>query len=334
MPDSKWLIVLVNIAAMFAVILIGWLARRRGYLTEETTSSLSKFVVDIAIPAMVLTGMLRTIDPTKMTDNWFLPLVGASVLIIGQIVGTMVMPFFSRKDQRPTFVFLVAIANWVYLPLPIAQALYGGEGVRAVLLFNVGAQVVLWTMGIWTLRRGKPDWRSIQNLITNPGLVATIIGILLALYVPASRSIETADIASLSAIGMTCKMLVLALVIVGNLTIPLSLIVTGAQLGGLDISDHKPSLTLSGVVLARLFLAPTAVVVLIWALHFYGIQLQEIPRMVAYIIACMPVAVSCSMFTESFGGDTSLAARAIFYSTFLSIVTVPGLFYAIQRMGL
>ena len=56
--------------------------------------------------------------------------------------------------------------------------------------------------------------------------------------------------------------------------------------------------------------------------------------MVAYIIACMPIAVSCSMFTERFGGDTSLAARGIFYSTLFSIVTVPAFFYLLQSLHL
>lgn len=334
MSDTKWLIVLLNIAAMFVVILIGWVARRRSFLTAETTRTLSRFVVDITIPAMVLTSMLRTVDPRAMTDNWFLPLIGGGILIVSLLVGLVFMPLFSRKDQRSTFVFLVAIANWIYLPLPIAKALYGDAGERAVLLFNVGAQIVLWTLGIWVLRRGKPDWATLRNLLTNPGLVATAAGILLALLVPVARTLENADTLSLGAPALIGKMLVSALVIVGGLTIPLSLVVTGAQLGGLDLSDHRPSRTMTGVIISRLLLAPAAVVALIWLINRLGATIAEVPRMVAYIIACMPVAVSCSMFTERFGGDTSLAARAIFYTTLLSIITVPALFYAMQWLHL
>ena len=56
--------------------------------------------------------------------------------------------------------------------------------------------------------------------------------------------------------------------------------------------------------------------------------------MVGYLIATMPVAISCSMFTERFGGDVSLGAQGILYSTFFSLLTVPAMFFLIQRLGL
>ena len=140
----------------------------------------------------------------------------------------------------------------------------------AVLLFNVGAQIVLWTVGIWTLRRSKPDWESVRNLITNPGLIATLVGILLALVIPHANTLEMAEVTSLSAVGLIGKTLLTALSILGSLTIPLSLVVTGAQLGGLDISDHRPSRTLVGVTITRLVIAPVAVVAILWGVNHLG----------------------------------------------------------------
>ena len=326
---SDWLIVLLQIVSMFLVILAGWVARRRAYLTGETTGTLSRFVVDIAIPALVFTQMLRTVAPGALRANWFLPLLGGAILLIGQLVGLATMPLFSQRDQRGTYVFLVSIANWIYLPLPIAQALYGDDGVRAVLLFNVGAQVLLWTLGVWTLRGGKPDARSLRELATNPGLLATVAGILFALFVPASRTLETMSVARPPLI-LAAGALIQALVLVGSLTIPLSLIVTGAQLGGLHLSAHRPSRTLTGVLAARLVLTPLVVVLLIGLFASFGVTLPLVPRMTTIIIAAMPVAVSCSIFTDRFGGDTPLAARAIFYSTLLSILSVPAIFFLLR----
>ena len=332
MANIGWKIVLLNIFAMFLVILAGWIARRRGYLNEHSTRHLSKFVVDFAMPAMVLTSLLRTIDPHRLAENMIFPLIGMTILFIGLAVGWAISPLCSSKSQQSTFVFLVAIANWIYLPLPIAQQLYGDDGVRAVLLFNIGAQVMLWTVGVWTLRAGKPDWTSLRNLVTNPGIIATFAGIVLALLIPAARTIEGASLAHLSALSLVAKTVVTALVLLGSLTIPLALVVTGAQLGGLDLSDHSSSRALSGVVIGRLLLTPLVVIALFWAVHYCGYTMAEHARMVAYLIACMPVAVSCSMFTDVFGGDTSLAARGIFYTSLLSLLSVPAIFYLIQWM--
>ncbi len=330
---SDWLIVLLKIASMFLVILAGWVARHRRYLTAETTGTLSRFVVDITIPAMVFAQMLRTVNPASLCACWFEPLLGGGIFLLGFLLGLLILPVCRRKDQRGTFVFLIAVANWIYLPLPIVQALYGDEGVRTILLFNVGATLVLWSLGVWTLRGGKPDLHSLRELALNPGLVATALGIFIALLIPASRTMETA--ASFhSAFTLSGGAIVQALAMVGNLTIPLSLIVTGAQLGGLDLSDHHPSRTLFGVLAGRLLLTPLILVLLVWLGARCGLTLPHVPLMICYIIAAMPVAVSCSIFTDRFGGDTSLAARAIFYSTLLSIVTVPAMIYLVQQAAL
>ena len=55
-------VVLLKIAAMFLVIVVGWLARRRGFLADEVTATLSRLVVDVAFPALVFTQMLRTLN--------------------------------------------------------------------------------------------------------------------------------------------------------------------------------------------------------------------------------------------------------------------------------
>jgi predicted permease len=62
--------------------------------------------------------------------------------------------------------------------------------------------------------------------------------------------------------------------------------------------------------------------------------MSDITRMVGYLIAAMPIAISCSVMAERFGGDAALAAQGIFYSTFFSLLTVPVLFYVVKRFGL
>ena len=325
-------VVLIKIAGMFLVIVIGWLARRRGFLAAEFTATLSRLVVDVAFPALVFTQMLRTVDAAALREGWFSPLLCGLLIVVAYLVGLVVSPLFSGKGQRNTFIFLVAIPNWVFLPLPIAEALYGSAGVRTVLLGNVGAQLVLWSFGVWilhgTLRQAA------RNLLTNAGLWATALGIGLALLFPAARELETIDPTTASPGGLIGGALVQALALVGSLTIPLSLLVIGAQLGGLTIAVHRFPRALWGVLLARLIFAPLATLGLGWAAIQAGVQLPEATRMVGYLIATMPVAISCSVMAERYNGDVQLAAQGIFYSTFFSLLTVPAMFFLIQRFGL
>ena len=104
-------VVLIKIAGMFLVIVIGWLARRRGFLAAEFTATLSRLVVDVAFPALVFTQMLRTVDAAALREGWFSPLLCGLLIVVAYLVGLVVSPLFSGKGQRNTFIFLVAIPN-------------------------------------------------------------------------------------------------------------------------------------------------------------------------------------------------------------------------------
>jgi predicted permease len=321
---SQSRVVLIKIAGMFLIILAGWLARRRGYLREEAGSILSRIVVDAAFPALVLTQMLRTVDASVLRQDWLLPILPFPLVLIAYLVGLAVAPLFGGKAQRNTVLFLVTSPNWVFLPLPIAEALYGSAGVRVVLLCNVGAQLALWSIGIWILH-GKIS-QALRNLATNIGLWATAGGILAALAFPGLRELGNLHPAPASLGGLAGATVIDALTMLGSLTIPMSLLAIGAQLGALPIAIRRLPTSLWGVVLARLAVAPLATLALGMALAKVGFHLPEVTRMVVVLVMGMPVAIVCSAIAERYGGDTVLAAQGVCYSTLFSLVTVPALF--------
>ncbi len=332
---SDFISVLLKIATMFMVMALGWLARRRHYVTDETSRSLSRLLVDMAFPALVFTQMLRTVNPAVLRAGWFLPIIGVLLIIIAEVVGLGLLPLSRQKNKIATSIFLVAMPNWVYLPLPIVEGLFGDAGVRDVLLYNVGCQVALWSLGIWTLQRGRFDAQSLKNLALNPGLLATALGIILALLCPSARSLEVLPAGPNPLLMLVGSSVIQALAMLGSLTIPLSLLVTGIQLGGLNLLiDRRPSREFSAILILRLLVAPAVTIAIIWLAGRAGLTLGEVPRLTAYIIACMPVAISCSILAERFGGDTLLAARSIFYSTLWSILTVPAWYYLVRLWGL
>jgi predicted permease len=322
MVESR--IVLIKIAGMFVVIMAGWLARRRGYVKDDVTAALSRIVVDVAFPALVFTQMIRTCDAAVLREGWILPLIPFGIVAVAYLVGLALAPLFGGKDQRNTVLFLAVSPNWVFLPLPIAEALYGAAGVRVVLLCNVGAQLALWSIGIWILH-GRIS-QALRNLGTNIGLWATAGGIVVALAFPAVRDLGNMKTAGTSAAGIAGAALFDAVAMVGSLTIPLSLLAIGAQLAALKVSMHRLPAPLWGSLLIRLVAAPLATVAIGTALARTGFALPDVTRQTVYLVAAMPVAIVCSVIAERYGGDTGLAAQSVFYSTFFSLITVPALF--------
>ena len=326
MPEAR--VVLIKIAGMFLLILAGWLARRRGWLREEASGILSRIVVDAAFPALVFTQMLRTVDVASLRQDWLLPLLPFPLVASAYLAGLVVAPLFGGKSQRNTVLFLITSPNWVFLPLPIAEALYGGPGVRVILLCNVGAQLALWSIGVWILHGNIAQ--ALRNLTKNIGLWATALGIAVALAFPAVRDLGNLHAAPASLGGIASTAVVDALAMLGSVTIPLSLLAIGAQLGAIPVSLRSLPLPVWGVVLARLLVAPLVTVALGVAFAHAGYRFPQMTRMVLVLVASMPVALVCSVMAERYGGDAQLAAQGVFLSTLFSLLTVPALFFLVS----
>ncbi len=327
-------VVFLKILSLLPVMLAGWLAARIGLARREIVAATSRFTVDVALPALTFTQLLRTVSPESLRAQWLLPVAGAGLMILGWLAGVATAPLFGARDRFRTYVFLVTLSNSVYLPLPIAQALHGDDGVRGVLLLNIGMTIVQWTLAIGTLL-GRPDWRTMRELALSPGLLSTLAAIAAALAFPPLSTLEALDPRGAAPAALAGSALLQALSMLGSLTIPLALLVTGARLDVRGLArSGRLALPLGGVLFSRLLLSPAVSGLFMLLAAGAGIWLDGPSRSVVFLIACAPVAINCGVFTERYGGDSSLAAGSIFLSTLLSVASVPLLFFVAERLGL
>ncbi len=332
MPD--YLIVLIKIMAMFLAMAAGWFARRHALLNDHVTRVLSRLIVDIIFPCMVFSQMVRTLDAAALQQSWISAILGGGMIALGIAIGWVMLPWlYSSKKSLPTAIFLAGSPNWVFLPLPIVAALYGDAGVREILCFNAGAQLALWTIGVWTLQGARPNRTACQHLLRNPGLIATVGGILIALFYPQANMLENAGITTLFDWRLPVTAALQAMSMLGDMTIPLSLLVTGAQLASIKKTELVNNRDLTAVLAARLLAAPLLTMAALIVFAKLGFGLPAITRVTCFLIAAMPVAISAGIMAERFDGDKYLSARAIFWSTAVSMLTVPVLYWLAQSIG-
>jgi hypothetical protein len=304
--------VATRIGVVLTLVAFGWLARRTRLVDGPDLGALSRLVVDFAFPALVLVKLWATVDRAVLLAEWYVPVSALVVLPAGWWIG-------QRLTGRRTDAFLIGLPNWIFLPLLICEALFGDPGVRTVLLFNAGAQLALWTMGIATLT-GQSDPR---QLLRNPGLWATVLGIGGALLVPGLGALARNPSAAAGWLTVP-GVLVEGLGLMGTMAIPLTLCVTGAQLGGVPLRRAlRPTRRLWVVLGARLVLLPLLTWAALLLVEALGVQLDARTRLVVLLTAAMPVAISGAVHARRFGGDADLAAQSVLWSTTLSLATVP-----------
>lgn len=331
MHGSEPLILGLKIVAMFLVMAVGFFSRRRELITGDSTAVLARICTDITLPPMIFMQMVRTVDLASLRINWAIPLLAIAAISLGCLIGWLNWRLFARRPQAPVFIFASGMSNWIYLPLPIVQAIYGTRGLQSLFLCNLGIQPLFWSMGVAILHGGKVDYPALRRVATNPGLIATVVGIVFAVAVGLSGT-AAVDLAARQPYQSIIDVVSGALDMLGSATIPISMLVTGAQIATATMLQGRPTGAIAGIILNRLILAPLIVIAGLVAIHAAMPAIPAQSLLVVAIVAMMPVSVTLTVLTEKMNQDTPLAAQTVLWTTLTSIITVPPLFILARKV--
>ncbi|MEN6342971.1 MAG: AEC family transporter [Methanospirillum sp.] len=292
-----------QVLTLFLLILVGWGVRRLELFTDEVTSGLSRFLVNVALPALVIDSMQIPFDPALAREGAQLALA-AGAFYVGAILFALVFPRLirARPEERPVFSFLVVFANTGFMGYPVVMAIWGEKAVFLAAIYNLLFSLLIFTVGVLLLTGGKSGWREVSpRVLLSPGIVS--VGIGLALFF---LSVQLPEV-----IGGPIAML-------GGLTTPLSMIVIGALLARLDprtIFGNPRVYIYAGV---RLLLLPLATLVLLRPFVADPLVLG-----VCVVLAAMPGATNAALFATEYGVNPELASQSVFITTLFCIATIP-----------
>ena len=106
--------------------------------------------------------------------------------------------------------------------------------------------------------------------------------------------------------------------LVGDVSVPLCLMLVGSLLAGLSVKDVLVSPRMWILTAIRLLALPMALYPLLKALNFGGLVMQ-----VGVIQMAMPAAMNGALLCMEYGGDTECMAQVTFVTTLASVVTIP-----------
>lgn len=301
---TQYSIVLGAVLPIFLVILAGGLIRRAKWLTEEADHSLMKLVVNLLIPALILDALLGNDALKELSNVVAAPLVGFGTVVLGLAVAYAAAPLFGLKDlvRRRTFAFTIGIYNYGYIPIPLAILLFDRETLGVLFLHNLGVEVAVWTVCLALLRGGMVgNWKA----IINPPILA-VLGGLAAHY----GGIH----------GYMPQFFLGAIRLLGSSAIPLALLLIGATMAD-NLTEFDPTKGAPTVIGASL------VKLVIIALLLLGIAVAlpvslELKRVIV-LQAAMPAAVFPLIMSKHYGGHVPTALRVVFWTSLLSLVTIP-----------
>ena len=279
---------------------MGYLAHRLGYLGGETDQKLSKIILNITMPCLIVASV-ATGDELPGAAEILSVLKVAAVFYGMELLLSAVVPRLlgGTDKQKGVWRYTLVFPNMAFIGYPVAVALFGPEALFYAVILVLPFNLLAYSLGPLMLAgRAKFRW---QQLIS-PCILASLAALVVAL-----------GHVSLPVIVGEC------VEFVGSITTPLSLLVVGSLLAGLPIGRVFASPRLWALTTLRLLGLPA----LLWAV--LGWMHVEPPMVagIAVILMAMPTAVNGSMLSMEYGGDTECMAQITFLTTLVSIITIP-----------
>lgn len=291
---------------LFALVAVGYVAGKLGYLGGDFDRQMSRQVINITCPALILSSAMTGELPDR---RFILPLLAISVITYVVLTGVaFLLPRYltkNREDEGP-IGFALMFGNVGFMGYPVVASIFGHEAVFYAAVLNVVNTFAVFTIGtVLITGQGKVEGHRFQKkvLYSTPMLAAYLTMLIVALQIDNIPGFISQPLTML-----------------GNITVPAALLIIGSSMSQLSLRSMLGNRAVYAATLFRLALLPIGIFYLCRAIGF-----SEFVVNINTLVIAMPVATYGTILCLKYGKDTTLITEITFITTLLSMVTIPAL---------
>ena len=176
-----------SIIKLGIAMLVGFLCIKTGYITKEQNNGLSKVIVRVTLPILIITSLTSLEFYTQKLKNSIYVLLVAIVAVAFLFAVGTVTSKISKMDKSRAIMHrcMTCFGNVVFMAFPLIQALYGAEGLLYAAIYELANDTCLWTLGVYQMKsieeKEKSFMGSIKNLV-NPGTIAFVVAFVMMAF--------------------------------------------------------------------------------------------------------------------------------------------------------
>ena len=289
---------------LFALVVVGYIAGKLGYLGGDFDRQLSRLVINITCPALILSSAMNGTLPDR---RYILPLLGISAITYLILTGVaLLLPRYmtTKQEDEGTVGFALMFGNVGFMGYPVVASIFGHQAVFYAAVLNVVNTFAVFTVGsILITGKNEVEGHRFQKkvLYSTPMLAAYLTMLIVALEI---ENIPTV-------ISQPLTML-------GNITVPAALLIIGSSMSQLSLRMMLGNRTVYLTTFMRLLVVPLSMFYLCRAIGF-----SEAVVHINTVVIAMPVATYGTILCLRHEKDATLMTEVTFITTLFSMLTIP-----------
>lgn len=295
-------VVIEKLSMLMLIMVFGYIARKKNIINDEHNKGFSVLIVNITAPCLILASMLSTKSDASKSQVLSIIFLGAIIYAILIIISNFIPKLFKAdKLEDGVYRFCTIFNNNIFMGFPIIQSMLGEGALFFAAILNIPITLFMFSVGIYNMSKHRGDGKFSLKKIINPGIISSFVGLILYF------------------IGVDLPpMLDDALKSVGNITVPLSMVVLGCTLATMSAKEVFEDIKIYLFCLIKMVILPL--------ISFLIISKLGLDKMILYVIIislAMPGPTLCVSLAIDFEANVKLASKYVFLSTVLSLVTIP-----------
>ena len=288
---------------LFAIVIVGYVAGRLGYMGGEFDKRLSSLVINITCPALILSSAMTGEMPDRRLILPLLLISTITYVILTALAFFLPRYLTKRKDDEGIVGFALMFGNVGFMGYPVVASIFGHQAVFYAAVLNVVNTLAVFTVGIILIVGNFVGGKRFHKkvLYSTPMLSAYLAMLIVALGIDNIPGIISQP-----------------LTMIGNITVPAALLIIGSSMSQLSIRTMLGNYTVYAASIFRLILIPLGLYFLCSALGFdsYVVNINT-------VVIAMPVATYGTILCLKYNRDTTLITEVTLITTLLSMITIP-----------
>jgi len=317
------------------LIALGFLASHMGWVSKGTPKFIAKLIINITMPCTILYSFLNnfTSEGLLSSGKYILAAFAGSLLIFlaGWITARVVK---IERRRRGVFTVLFSFANSAFIGFPVAQAIFGDNGMVFAIFFFLANTTCFNTLGYMQIA-GDGAWIKSREAAGEAALAGDDGGLYGDMNEAAPQKETALSVIKrvlqppLFAVGGAILLILVGaklpsfinstLFYAGGITSPLSLMFVGMILHRVGFRTLRFEKGLPAVMIGRFLIAP----LIMFALSFLLLPADPFASKVFIVQMALPCMVTCVIYAEAAGADSGYATRGMVLSTLLSFIVLP-----------
>lgn len=321
------------ITSTIGIILIGYIARRKGIFNEHAAKVLSTTVLKLAIPCLAFNAFMQDLDAALMTQSLSVLVWGLLIYII-LIAVTKILYGHFKGDQQLVLRMLTIFGSTTFFGIPIVSAVYGDAGVIYANVFNIGYRIFLYSYCYIMMSGLKFKKENLKQIFLNPTILFTIAGLLIWIFQNQLPQVEVSTVndageeiltqAAFLRLDLTLPWLHKLMGYLASLASPLAWLSIGATLGQTSLGEAVEDRRVWFYAFNKMLIVPIITLVCGILFTITGLLPMDFAAIgTTVVMMATPPATVAVSYAIGFDRESKMASNVSFVSTLTATIAIP-----------